>query len=118
MNEQPSDGNTSSSRRWLNERVYLRHSVLYGVAVVVWATAVAFIPGEWTAFWPMMFWTIAYMLHFLVYKGTHIDPEWINNRVVRLADEAKDSSHIEAIRDDYTGIGRQRKSDTEDLPNP
>ena len=50
------------------------------------------------------------MVHFLIYKGTHIDENWVLERVERLTDEAKDLSHIEAIRDDYTGANRQRRS--------
>lgn len=50
------------------------------------------------------------MIHFLAYKGTHVDDDWVSERVERLTDEAKDLSHIEAIRDDYTGTNRQRRS--------
>ena len=49
------------------------------------------------------------MIHFLVFKGTHVDDEWVEERVERLNEEAKDLSHIEAIRDDYTSIDRLRR---------
>lgn len=90
----------------LSEGFYRRHSILYGAGVIFWALAVAFVPGEWSAFWPMMAWTIVYSFHFLAFKGTHVDPEWVEERVARLADEAKDYSHIEAIRGDYTSRER------------
>ena len=49
------------------------------------------------------------MIHFLIYKGTYVDENWVAERVDRLTDEAKDLSHIEAIRDDYTSSSRQRR---------
>lgn len=111
--DQPAGGNAEDKSAgpaaafWLSERLYRRHSVLYGTGVVVWALAVAFVPGEWSAFWPMMIWTIAYAVHFLIFKGTHVDPDWVEERVERLTDEAKDFSHIEAIRGDYTTRDRR-----------
>ena len=106
--DQP-DFQNSTLAFWLSERVYKTHSVIYGTAVVAWAVAVAFIPGEWSLFWPIMIWTIVYMIHFLVFKGTHVDEEWVDERVERINDEAKDLSHIEAIRDDYTSVDRLRR---------
>lgn len=99
---------------WLIERFYKVHSVSYGSAVLLWALAVAFIPGEWSLFWPIMIWTIAYMVHFLIFKATHVDEEWIEDRVERINDEAKDLSHIEAIRDDYTSVDRLRRPKRDD----
>ena len=94
---------------WLSKRVYKAHSVIYVVAVVAWGTAVAFIPGNWSLFWPIMIWTIVHMIHFLVFKGTHVDEEWVDERVDRINYEAKDLSHIEAIRADYTSVDRLRR---------
>ena len=105
---QPKFGKTNLNF-WLSERVYKTHCVIYGTAVVAWATAVAFIPGDWSLFWPIMIWTIVHMIHFLVFKGTHVDEEWVEERVERINEEAKDLSHIEAIRDDYTSIDRLRR---------
>ena len=94
---------------WLSQRVYKGHSLIYGLAVILWSIAVAFIPGDWSLFWPIMIWTIGYMIHFLIYKGTHVDEKWVAERVERLTDDAKDLGHIEAIRDHYTGSNRQRR---------
>ena len=115
---QPTSENDSTADPiWLDMRVYKGHSVIYGSAVVGWAFAVAFIPGNWSLFWPIMVWTLAYMIHFLIFKGNHIDEDWVTDRVERITDEAKDLSHIEAIRDDYTGIRRQRPSKPERKKN-
>ena len=94
---------------WLSKRVYKAHSVIYFVALVAWATAVAFIPGNWSLFWPIMIWTLSFMIHLLIFKGTHVDEEWVEERVGRINEEAKDLSHIEAIRDDYTSVDRLRR---------
>ncbi len=95
---------------WLHARIYKSHGLIYGTAVVLWGMAVVFIPGDWSLFWLIMIWTIAYMVHFLIYKCAHVDESWVAERVERLTDEAKDLSHIETIRDDYTGLTRQRRS--------
>ena len=94
---------------WLSHRSFKGHCLIYFTAVFLWGLAVAFIPGDWSLFWPIMIWTIAYMIHFLIYKGTYVDENWVTERVERLTDEAKDLSHIEAIRDDYTSSSRQRR---------
>ncbi len=94
---------------WLSKRVYKTHSVIYVIALLAWATAVALIPGDWSLFWPIMVWTISFMIHFLICKGTHVDEEWVEERVERINEEAKDLSHIEAIRDDYTCVDRLRR---------
>ena len=105
---QPEFGKTNLTF-WLSERVFKTHIVIYVIALLAWATAVAFVPGDWSLFWPIMVWTIVFMIHFLVFKGTHVDDEWVEERVERLNEEAKDLSHIEAIRDDYTSIDRLRR---------
>lgn len=102
---------------WLGKRLYRAHSVAYGSAVVLWAAAAAFAPGDWSLFWPVMIWTIAYMIHFLIFKSVHADEEWIENRAERVNDEAKDLSHIEAIRGDYTGAGRLRRPKRGERPD-
>ena len=94
---------------WLSERVYKTHRVIYFVALLAWAMAVAFIPGDWSLFWPIMVWTLSFMIHLLIFKGTHVDEEWVEERVGRINEEAKDLSHIEAIRDDYTSVDRLRR---------
>ena len=105
---QPDHENTNLAF-WLSERVYKTHGVIYVIALLAWVTAVALIPGDWSLFWPIMVWTILFMIHFLVFKGTHVDEEWVEERVERINEEAKDLSHIEAIRDDYTSIDRLRR---------
>ena len=103
------DFETTNLAFWLSARVYKTHSMIFGAAVMAWVAAVAFIPGNWSLFWPVMAWTIAFMFHFLVFKGTHVDEEWVNERVDRINEEAKDLSHIEAIRNDYTSVNRLRR---------
>ena len=105
---QPEFGKTNLTF-WLSERVYKTHNVIYVIALLAWAAAVAFVPGDWSLFWPIMVLTILFMIHFLVFKGTHVDEEWVEERVERINEEAKDLSHIEAIRDDYTSIDRLRR---------
>ena len=105
---QPEFGKTNLTF-WLSEWVYKTHNVIYVIPLLAWAAAVAFVPGDWSLFWPIMVWTILFMIHFLVLKGTHVDATWVEERVERINAEAKDFSHIAAIRDDYTSIDRLRR---------
>ncbi len=109
MEKNSSESLNAAPNIWLSHRSYKGHCLIYFTAVLLWGLAVALIPGDWSLFWPIMIWTIAYMIHFLIYKGTHVDEDWVRDRVERLTDEAKDLSHIEAIRDDYTSSSRQRQ---------
>jgi len=103
---------------WQAEPVFQAHTFFYIVAMFIWLIANLFFPGDWSAFWPLMIWSIVYMVHYMTYKMAHIDQDWVDERVLRIADEAKDYGHIENIRDDYTGIGRQRRPKPEDQTEP
>ena len=100
---------TTNPAFWFSARVYKTHRMLFGAAVMAWVAAAALIPGNWSMFWPVIAWSIAFLIHFLVFKGLHIDEKWVNERVNRINEEAKDISHIKAIRDDYTSVDRLRR---------
>lgn len=56
-------------------------------------------PTTWWFFWPLVIWTVIFMLHLMVIRTIDVDDEWVNERTDHLADNAFDFSHIETIRD-------------------
>ena len=83
-------------------QIYLRwHLATYFGALVLWALAIIFQIGDWSVFWPIITWSLAIMVHYLVARSIDVDPKWIEERTNRVTDDAKDTSHIENIRDHY-----------------
>ena len=83
-------------------QMYLRwHLATYFGALVLWALAVILRIGDWSVFWPMTTWSLAIMVHYLVARSINVDQKWIEQRTDRVIDDAKDTSHIENIRDHY-----------------
>ena len=91
-----------SDRALSHQQIYLRwHFATYFGALVLWALAVILRIGDWSVFWPMTTWSLAIMVHYLVARSINVDPKWIEQRTDRVIDDAKDTSHIENIRDHY-----------------
>ena len=83
-------------------QVYLRwHLATYFGVLALWALAIIFRIGDWSVFWPIITWSLAIMVHYLVARSIDVDPKWIEERTNRVTDDAKDTSHIENIRDHY-----------------
>ena len=99
----PSESPThQSNERTPKQRIYLRrHFVLYFSALVIWALAILLSTGTWSAFWPMITWSLVIMVHYLVVRSVSVDAEWIEKRTDQVTDDAKDTSHIENIRNHY-----------------
>ncbi len=84
----------------LATRYFQPHAWAYGSAVLV-AFMLALDAVELWLFWPMMVWTILFLLHFLVVKSLNIDSDWVAERTEKTAMKAFDISHIESIRESY-----------------
>ena len=106
----PSESPTNqSNERTPKQRIYLRrHLVLYFSALVIWALAILLSTGNWSAFWPMMTWSLVIMVHYLVVRSVSVDAEWIEKRTDQVTDDAKDTSHIESIRNHYVRGNRPK----------
>lgn len=115
----PGDSDTGGSNTDGDALRYLQwHEWALSAAIVLWFIAYFAIPGEWSVFWPMLIWAIAFIVHFLVVKSLSIDPEWIEERTARVTDESKDLGHIENIRGDYTGRVRPAADAADDDQAP
>ena len=55
--------------------------------------------APWWAFWPLIIWAFALMIHFLVYRATTVDDAWVEDRILDLRSKSYDLSHIDSIRE-------------------
>ncbi|HEX5091340.1 MAG TPA: 2TM domain-containing protein [Burkholderiales bacterium] len=63
-------------------------------------TAVNVVMGRpWWAFWPLILWGLALMLHFLVHRARTVDESWVEERTQDLRSKSYDASHIDDIRE-------------------
>ncbi len=76
------------------------HAWVYGIAMLV-AVMLALGAVELGLFWPLMVWTVLFLIHFLVVKSLNVDSDWVAERTEKTAMKAFDISHIETIREDY-----------------
>ncbi len=81
-------------------RYFRPHAWTYGSAMLL-ALMLALGAVELWLFWPMMAWTVLFLIHFLVVKSLNIDSDWVAERTEKTAMKAFDISHIETIRESY-----------------
>jgi len=53
----------------------------------------------WWAFWPLVIWGLALMLHFLVQRSSSVSESWVEERTQDLRSKSYDASHIDEIRE-------------------
>ena len=69
-----------------------------------WLTA-----GSWWAFWPLAAWSVALLVHYLIYKSRTVDESWAEERTADLHSKSYDASHIDRIAEDYGGKAAERE---------
>jgi len=80
-------------------RAFRRHLLAF-VVVNVLLTAVNVVMGApWWAFWPLLAWALALMVHFLVYRAVTVDDAWVDERTQDLRSKSYDLGHIDSIRE-------------------
>ena len=84
----------------LATRYFRPHAWVYGGALLV-ALMLALGAVDLWLFWPLMVWTILFLIHFLVVKSLNIDSDWVAERTEQTALKAFDISHIESIRESH-----------------
>jgi hypothetical protein len=61
----------------------------------------ALISGGLWFFWPLMVWTILFLIHLLVVKSASVSDDWVAERAAKTAVKAYDLGHIESIRGNH-----------------
>lgn len=77
-------------------------------------TAINFYTGApWWALWPLVITGGLFTLHYLVYKTTLIDDEWVNERAGDLYDRSYDQGHIDSIAEHHDMETTMQRTDRE-----
>ena len=84
-------------------RAFRWHAWAYvaGAAILVLANVVT--GGGWWSFWPLAVWSVAFAVHYLVYKTGTVDDAWVKERTADLHSKSYDASHIDRIVQDQPG---------------
>jgi len=78
-------------------RAFRRHRLAF-ILVNAALTAANLVTGTpWWAFWPLVFWSVALMIHYLIYRSARVDDAWVEERVLDLRTKSYDLGHIQEI---------------------
>ena len=75
----------------LHKRIYLSVMAITVLSQIIWPTA-------WWFFWPLIIWTMAFGLHFMVIRTLDVQDDWVEERTDQISENAFDFSHIATIR--------------------
>ena len=81
-------------------RSFRPHAWLYGTAMLLGLALAVLWSAAWL-FWPLMIWSLLFLVHFLVTKSLEVTNDWVDERTERTTLRAQDISHIESIRERY-----------------
>ncbi|MEM8686756.1 MAG: hypothetical protein AAGF81_05485 [Pseudomonadota bacterium] len=83
----------------LLDRTIRPHIAAYGV-VVAGVMALSYIaPADRGLFIPILLWGVLVLVHYLIVRTIHTDPDWVEERSETITMNASDLSHIEDIRE-------------------
>lgn len=85
----------------LARRYYRTHAWAYGIAMLLGSLLGLLGAVSSWLFWPLMIWTLLFLVHFLVVKSLDVDSGWVAERTRKTAMKAFDISHIQTIREGY-----------------
>jgi hypothetical protein len=79
------------------QRTYRWHRALFiGLNVAITAVNVSMGP-PWWGVWPLLVTGLLFTLHFLVYRTSLVDEDWVDERAAEIYDRSYDQGHMEAI---------------------
>ena len=65
----------------------------------------------WATFWIMIFWSMLFGIHFMIYRSQRVDEEWLEERMLFDVYRLWDYGHIEEIRKNPFGRSIYRTED-------
>ena len=77
---------------------FRRHLLAFVVVNVLLTAANVVMGAPWWAFWPLLVWALALMIHFLFYRASTVDDAWVDERAQDLRSKSYDLGHIDSIR--------------------
>jgi len=79
--------------------MFRRHLAAFVLVNALLTAANISMGPPWWAFWPLILWGIALMLHFLVHRSRTVDESWAEERTLDVRSKSYDAGHINDIRE-------------------
>jgi hypothetical protein len=96
-------------------RAFRRHLLAFVLVNGALTAANVHTGAPWWAFWPLIVWAFALMIHFLLYRAATVEDAWIEERTQELRSKSYDLGHMESIRE---RAALSAKEGGEDPPRP
>lgn len=96
-------------------RTFRVHARVFAAGVALLSLANWLTGSPWWSFWPIAAWSLAFGVHYLVYKARTTDERWAAERSAELHSRSYDASHIDRISSDQ---GRTGNLSAEKDPKP
>ncbi len=85
------------------DRIFRLHVQSFAVGGLVLVLAGIAAQERWFFFWSALVWGFLLILHYFYIKSLHISDDWADEHANKVTDKAYDVSHIESLRERYTG---------------
>ena len=82
-------------------RAFRLHTVAILLGSVVLVGANWLTGGAWWSIWPLALWSVAFTVHYLVYKARTADERWVEERTADLRSKSYDANHMDSIAERY-----------------
>jgi len=76
-----------------------RHVLIFVLANALLTGVNIFMGAPWWAFWPLVLWGLALMVHFFFHRAATVDDAWVEERTLELRAKSYDLGHIDDIRE-------------------
>jgi 2TM domain len=76
-----------------------RHVLVFVLANVLLTGINVYMGAPWWAFWPLVVWGLALMVHFFFHRAATVDDAWVEERTLDLRSKSYDLGHIDDIRE-------------------
>jgi 2TM domain len=77
---------------------FRRHALVFVLANALLTGVNVYMGAPWWAFWPLVVWGLALMVHFFFHRAATADEAWVEERALDLRSKSYDLSHIDDIR--------------------
>lgn len=77
---------------------FRRHALAFVLANALMTGVNAYMGAPWWAFWPLIVWGLALMVHFFFHRAATADDAWVEERTLDLRSKSYDLGHIDDIR--------------------
>ena len=79
-------------------KYYRRHQFAFFIGIGLLLVVDFFLFDEWATFWTMILWSMAFGVHFMIFKSQNVDDDWVEEKLIFDVYRPWDYGHIEQIK--------------------